>query len=111
MLLGVTAGLTFVGWLVVLSLTVPGALCPWCMLVSTATIVALIHATAHNLDAERDRLNMAGHLRAQRPTTNSHFAHAAVLGPTLKLFQDYLVAPATRGACPAGPTPASSQLP
>ena len=41
---GVTVGLAFVAWLIVQSLAVIGALCPYCMVVWTVTIaIAWVH--------------------------------------------------------------------
>ncbi len=48
---GATAGVAFVGWLIVQSLVVIGALCPYCMVVWAVTIAIAWLVTARNLDA------------------------------------------------------------
>jgi len=44
---GVTAGVVFVHWLIVQSLYVIGALCPYCMIVWVVTIIIFTTTTAH----------------------------------------------------------------
>ena len=46
---GVTAGVIFVHWLIVQSVFVIGALCPYCMVVWAVTITAFCYLTLHNL--------------------------------------------------------------
>ncbi|WP_329081284.1 MULTISPECIES: vitamin K epoxide reductase family protein [unclassified Streptosporangium] len=46
---GVTFGVVFVHWLIVQSLYVIGALCPYCMLVWAVTIPSFLYVTLHNL--------------------------------------------------------------
>ena len=41
--LGIALGLLFVHWLIVQSLVVIGALCPWCMVAWVATIAMLLY--------------------------------------------------------------------
>lgn len=50
---GVTAGLLFVHWLMVQSVFVIGALCPYCMVVWAVTITAFCYLTLGNLAACR----------------------------------------------------------
>jgi uncharacterized membrane protein len=46
---GALAGIVFVGWLISQSLYAIGALCPYCMVVWTATIPLFWCTTVHNL--------------------------------------------------------------
>ncbi|WP_243418234.1 vitamin K epoxide reductase family protein [Actinomycetospora cinnamomea] len=46
---GTTAGMLFVHWLIVQSLVVIGALCPWCMVAWVVTIAMFWATTVHNL--------------------------------------------------------------
>lgn len=48
---GTTLGLLFVHWLIVQTLVVIGALCPWCMVAWVATIAMFWFTTVHNLRA------------------------------------------------------------
>ncbi|MEJ2888067.1 vitamin K epoxide reductase family protein [Actinomycetospora aeridis] len=48
---GTTAGLLFVHWLIVQSLAVIHALCPWCMVAWVAVIAMFWFVTVHNLRA------------------------------------------------------------
>ncbi len=50
---GVTAGMVFVHWLLIQSVFVIGALCPYCMVVWVVTITAFWYATLHNLTRRR----------------------------------------------------------
>jgi uncharacterized membrane protein len=51
--LGALAGIVFVIWLVVQSLYVIGALCPWCMVVWSITIPIFWQVTTDNLASKR----------------------------------------------------------
>jgi uncharacterized membrane protein len=51
--LGALAGMVFVIWLVVQSLYVIGALCPWCMVVWSITIPIFWQVTTDNLASKR----------------------------------------------------------
>lgn len=51
--LGALAGMVFVVWLVIQSLYVIGALCPWCMVVWSVTIPIFWQVTTDNLAAKR----------------------------------------------------------
>jgi uncharacterized membrane protein len=51
--LGALAGMVFVIWLVVQSLYVIGALCPWCMVVWSITIPIFWQVTTDNLTSKR----------------------------------------------------------
>ncbi|MFP5284027.1 MAG: vitamin K epoxide reductase family protein [Actinomycetes bacterium] len=57
---GVTAAVVFVHWLIVQSLFVIGALCPYCMVVWTVTIPLFWYVTLRNLAAVAPRLPTAG---------------------------------------------------
>ncbi|WP_285657263.1 vitamin K epoxide reductase family protein [Actinomycetospora sp. NBRC 106375] len=48
---GTTLGLLLIHWLIVQSLVVIGALCPWCMVAWVATIAMFWFTTVHNLRA------------------------------------------------------------
>lgn len=48
---GVTLGLLFIHWLIVQTLVVIGALCPWCMVAWVATIAMFWFTTVYNLRA------------------------------------------------------------
>jgi uncharacterized membrane protein len=48
---GTTLGLLFIHWLIVQSLVVIGALCPWCMVAWVAVIAMFWFTTLHNLRA------------------------------------------------------------
>jgi uncharacterized membrane protein len=48
---GTTLGLLFIHWLIVQSLAVIGALCPWCMVAWVAVIAVFWFTTLHNLRA------------------------------------------------------------
>jgi uncharacterized membrane protein len=50
---GTTAGMLFVHWLIVQSLVVIGALCPWCMVAWVAVIAMFWSVTVENLRAGR----------------------------------------------------------
>ena len=50
---GTTAGLLFIHWLIVQSLVVIGALCPWCMVAWVAVIAMFWFVTVDNLRAGR----------------------------------------------------------
>jgi uncharacterized membrane protein len=50
---GTTAGMLFVHWLIVQSLVVIGALCPWCMVAWVAVIAMFWFVTVENLRAGR----------------------------------------------------------
>jgi uncharacterized membrane protein len=51
--IGALAGMVFVVWLVIQSLYVIGALCPWCMVVWAVTIPIFWQVTTDNLASER----------------------------------------------------------
>jgi len=51
--LGALAGIVFVIWLVVQSLYVIGALCPWCMVVWSVTIPIFWQVTVDNLSSKK----------------------------------------------------------
>ena len=51
--LGALAGMIFVIWLVIQSLYVIGALCPWCMVVWSITIPIFWQVTTDNLESKR----------------------------------------------------------
>lgn len=51
--LGALAGMVFVVWLVIQSLYVIGALCPWCMVVWSITIPIFWQVTTDNLATQR----------------------------------------------------------
>jgi uncharacterized membrane protein len=51
--LGALAGMVFVVWLVIQSLYVIGALCPWCMVVWAVTIPIFWQVTTDNLASKR----------------------------------------------------------
>jgi len=51
--IGALAGMVFVIWLVIQSLYVIGALCPWCMVVWAVTIPIFWQVTTDNLAAKR----------------------------------------------------------
>ena len=57
---GVTAAAVFVSWLVVQSLFVIGALCPYCMVVWAVTYTLFWYLTLHNLTARRHRRATGG---------------------------------------------------
>src|SRR5690606_20874947 len=69
--IGVTAGVVFVHWLIVQSLYVIGALCPYCMVVWTVTVPLFWYVTLHNL--QQGHLPApAGVRRLARAVTSYH---------------------------------------
>ena len=57
---GAAGGLAFIGWLVVQSLAVIHALCPYCMVAWAAVGAIFWMITAHNLEAGHLELGAAG---------------------------------------------------
>ncbi|BAK38252.1 hypothetical protein MLP_52380 [Microlunatus phosphovorus NM-1] len=90
--LGAVAGTVFVGWLMVQSLTVIHALCPYCMAVWAATFATVWYVTLDNLGRVRDRLPA----RAAGAVEVAHRNHSALLAGWLALVAVLVIIAAWR---------------
>ncbi|MER6174600.1 vitamin K epoxide reductase family protein [Streptosporangium sp. NPDC001681] len=93
--LGTLAGVVFVHWLIVQSLYVIGALCPYCMLVWIATIPIFWYVTLANLHSGRIALPRGAH-RAAAAAARYHTSvlmvwMLAILGLVLQRFWSYWI--------------------
>lgn len=83
---GATAGVAFVGWLVVQSVAVIGALCPYCMAVWAATIAVFWFVTGENLDRGRLELGPPGRVVARHAGVATAVSYLVVLGVVVASF-------------------------
>ncbi len=90
--LGAVAGTVFVGWLMVQSLTVIHALCPYCMAVWAATFATVWYVTLDNLGRVRDRLPA----RAAGAVEVAHRNHSDLLAGWLALVAVLVIIAAWR---------------
>lgn len=90
--LGAVAGTVFVGWLMVQSLTVIHALCPYCMAVWAATFATVWYVTLDNLGRVKDRLPA----RAAGAVEVAHRNHSAFLAGWLALVAVLVIIAAWR---------------
>lgn len=90
--LGAVVGTVFVGWLMVQSLTVIHALCPYCMAVWAATFATVWYVTLDNLGRVRDRLPA----RAAGAVEVAHRNHSALLAGWLALVAVLVIIAAWR---------------
>lgn len=86
---GVTAGLAFIGWLIVQSLVVIGALCPYCMVVWAVVIPIMWFTTAHNLAAGHLDFGAPGRALARRRGLVLALAYLAVVVAVIATFPAY----------------------
>jgi uncharacterized membrane protein len=89
---GATAGLAFVGWLIVQSLVVIGALCPYCMVVWVVTIAVAWFVTARNLDAGDLDFGRPGRRLARRRGLVLALVYLAVVIAVVASFPAYWAA-------------------
>lgn len=90
--LGAVVGTVFVGWLMVQSLTVIHALCPYCMAVWAATFATVWYVTLDNLGRVKDRLPA----RAAGAVEVAHRNHSAFLAGWLALVAVLVIIAAWR---------------
>lgn len=83
---GATAAVAFVGWLIVQSVAVIGALCPYCMIVWAATIAVFWFVTAENLERGHLVAGPPGRLVARRPGTAVAVSYLVVLAVVVASF-------------------------
>ena len=86
---GVTVGLAFVAWLIVQSLAVIGALCPYCMVVWTVTIAIAWFTTAYNLAAGHVDFGAPGRALARRRGSVLVVLYLVVVVAVIATFPDY----------------------
>lgn len=83
---GATAAVAFVGWLVVQSVAVIGALCPYCMVVWAATIAVFWFVSAENLERGHIVAGPPGRLVARRPGAATALSYVVVLAVVVASF-------------------------
>lgn len=89
---GAVAGTIFVGWLMVQSLTVIHALCPYCMVAWAATFATVWYVTLDNLGRVRDRLPD----RAAATVDLMHRNHSSLLAGWLAVVAALVIVAAWR---------------
>ena len=89
---GATAGVAFVGWLIVQSLAVIGALCPYCMVVWVVTIAIAWFVTARNLGAGDLDFGAPGRTLARRRGLVLALLYLVVVVAVVASFPAYFAA-------------------
>ena len=89
---GATAGVAFVGWLIVQSLAVIGALCPYCMVVWVVTIAIAWFVTARNLGAGNLDFGAPGRTLARRRGLVLALLYLVVVAAVVASFPAYFAA-------------------
>ncbi|MDD7967778.1 vitamin K epoxide reductase family protein [Actinomycetospora lemnae] len=83
---GVAAAVAFVGWLIIQSVAVIGALCPYCMVVWAATIAVFWFVTAENLERGHLVAGPPGRLVARHPGAATVVSYVVVLAVVVASF-------------------------